>query len=74
MTVITTDLLQQTPDLLRQKIANAVIFQNPYKQGKNVLRLLYHHIIRQPDDTVQLIAPQVLLSSNLEAYLHEDEN
>ena len=74
MTVITTDLLQQTPDLLRQKIANAVIFQNPYKQGKNVLRLLYHHIIRQPDDTVQHIAPQVLLSSNLDAYLHEDEN
>ncbi len=73
MTIITTDLLRQTPTLLRQKIANAVIFQNPYKQGKNVIRMLYHHITKQPDHTIQLIPPQVLLSSNLEAYLYDDE-
>lgn len=73
MTIITTDLLRQTPALLRQKTANAVIFQNPYKQGKNVIRMLYHHIAKQPDHTVQLIPPQVLLSSNLEAYLYDDE-
>ena len=72
MTVITTDLLTQTPELLRQKIANAVIFQNPFKQGKNVVRMLYRYLIRQPDEDVKLLAPRVLLSSNLAAYLYRD--
>jgi len=71
MTVITTDLLSETPELLRQKIANAVIFQNPFKQGKNVVRMLYKHLIRQPDGDVKLLAPRVLLSSNLQAYLFD---
>ena len=74
MTVITTDLLTQTPELLRQKIANAVIFQKPFKQGKNVVRMLYHHLIRQPEASVKLLAPRVLLSSNLEAYLYRDSD
>jgi ABC-type sugar transport system substrate-binding protein len=71
MTVITTDLLAETPELLRQKIANAVIFQNPFKQGKNVVRMLYNHLIRQPNADVKLLAPRVLLSSNLQAYLFD---
>ncbi len=73
MTIITTDLLRRTPMLLRNKTARAVIFQNPYKQGKNVIRMLYHHITKQPDHTVQLIPPQILLSSNLDAYLYDEE-
>ena len=74
LTVITTDLLKHTPTLQRQKASTAVIFQNPYKQGKNVVRLLYQYIIRQTSEpSVQLIPPQVLLTSNLEAYLYDDE-
>ena len=46
--MITTDLLPETPGLLSEKIANAVIFQNPFKQGKNVIRAIYEHIIGTP--------------------------
>ena len=69
ITVITTDLLPETPGLLSEKIANAVIFQNPFKQGKNVIRAIYEHIIGTPGEPIQLIIPQILLSSNAQAYM-----
>lgn len=75
LSVITTDLLRQTPALLRQRVATAVIFQNPYKQGKNVVRTLYHYITeQQTTPSVQYIAPQILLSSNLSAYLYGERD
>ena len=38
------------------------------------MRMLYHHLIRQPEASVKLLAPRVLLSSNLEAYLYRDSD
>ena len=73
ITVITTDLLVETPRLLSERVSNAVIFQNPYKQGKNVIRAIYEHIIGNATEPVQLIIPQILLSSNVQAYLKRDE-
>ncbi len=74
ITVITTDLLRDTPKLLKAKVSNAVIFQNPYKQGKNVLRHLYDYITGSKGEQIRLITPQILLSSNVDAYLKRDEN
>lgn len=74
ITIITTDLLTETPRLLSDGISNAVIFQNPHKQGKKVIRAIYEHIIGNSAESVQLIIPQILLSSNAQAYLKKDEN
>ena len=68
ITIITTDLLADTPQLLKSKVANATIFQNPYKQGKNVARHIYNYIVNGSDGGVHLITPQILLSSNVDSY------
>lgn len=67
--IVTTDLLSDTPDILKNKIASATIFQNPYKQGKNVVKNLYQYIISKSPEGVHLIAPHILLSSNIKPYL-----
>jgi len=72
LTIVTTDLLKETPMLLKQKNATATIFQNPYRQGRNVVKLLYNHIISQTDKGEHLLAPQILLSSNVDAYLNNN--
>ena len=73
LTIITTDLLKETQELLNQKIASATIFQNPYRQGRNVIKLFYNYITKQTDSGINLITPQIVLSSNLESYLQESE-
>ncbi len=72
LTVITTDLLADTPGLLKERIACAAIFQNPFRQGKNVVRSLYYYITGTQSGGLQLISPEILLSSNVTAYLGED--
>lgn len=76
ITIITTDLLADTSKLLKSKIANATIFQNPYKQGKHVARCLYNYIVNGSDNGVHLISPQILLSSNIDSYVSakKDDN
>lgn len=69
LAVITTDVLSETPHLLQTGVANATIFQNPYRQGKTVVRQLYNSIISHVSDSIRLIPPQVVLSSNIDAYL-----
>lgn len=71
LTIITTDLLRKTPEFLKNRLSTAVIFQNPYRQGKNVLRALYDHITQKTGEDISLIAPHILLSSNVEAYLSQ---
>lgn len=72
LTVITTDLLRQTPQILKDRLATAAIFQNPYRQGKNVLRYLYDYVTRSSGEHVHLIAPHILLASNVDAHLSEE--
>ena len=69
LSIITTDLLRETPELLRNKVANATIFQNPYKQGKNVVRFLYNYITTKTDSGVHLLSPHIILSSNISSYI-----
>ncbi len=70
LTIITTDLLKETPEFLNKKIATVTIFQNPYKQGRTVVKLLYDYIVKKTNAGTHLIAPHILLSSNLDNYLH----
>jgi LacI family transcriptional regulator len=72
LTIITTDLLRQTPQILKDRLATAAIFQNPYRQGKNVLRYLYDYVTRSTGEHVHLIAPHILLASNVDAHLSEE--
>ena len=72
LSIITTDLLTKTPELLRNRTANATIFQNPFKQGKQVVRLLYNYITAKTDSGEHLILPRILLSSNVDAYSFEE--
>lgn len=69
LSIITTDILKETPELLDEKVANAAIFQNPHKQGKDVVKFLYSYITAQKDAGAHFIAPQILLSSNIKLYL-----
>ncbi len=69
LAVITTDILSETPELLQHGIANAAVFQNPYRQGKNVVRQLYNLLISHNGEGIRLIPPQIVLSSNISAYL-----
>ena len=72
LAVVTTDLLKKTPELLKSRIANATIFQDPFAQGKLVVRLLYNYITTKKDCGQHFILPQILLSSNVDAYLSEN--
>lgn len=71
LSIITTDLLSETPDLLRNKVANAAIFQNPFKQGKMVTRSLYNYITAKESGGTHLLNPHIILSSNLDSYLFD---
>jgi len=71
LSIITTDLLSETPSLLRNKVADATIFQNPFKQGKMVTRSLYNCIISKTSKGTYLINPHIILSSNLDSYLFD---
>lgn len=64
--IVTTDLLSETPQLLKKKIANATIFQNPFRQGKTALRELYNYITNKKTDSKQLLVPHILLASHFE--------
>ena len=65
-TIITTDLLKETPRLLRAKVANATIFQEPFQQGERVINHLYGFITEKTGSGAHYIDPKILLSSNLE--------
>ena len=73
LSIITTDLLFETPKLLQNKIANATIFQNPFKQGKMVTRFLYNYITSKTNTGTHLITPHIILSSNLKSYLFDND-
>lgn len=66
--IITTDLLEETPQILYDGTASATIFQDPYRQGKNAVKNLYDYIVsKQAEDTYSII-PSIILSSNVSFY------
>ncbi|MBE6598508.1 MAG: LacI family DNA-binding transcriptional regulator [Ruminococcaceae bacterium] len=67
--IITTDLLPETPEILRDGTASAVIFQNPWRQGRNAIRSLYDYLLTKTTTEDHSISPEIIISSNLNAYL-----
>ena len=74
ISIITTDLLSETPDLLKEKIADATIFQNPFKQGKLVLNSLYNFIITKKHKKTDPLSPHIILSSNVDSYIFKSKS
>ncbi len=72
--IITTDLFDETRELLRQGIVCGTIFQDPYKQGKDVVEKLYYYICGRPVAGSYYISPQLILTSNRNQYLCEAES
>lgn len=64
--IVTTDIVSETPLLLKNKTANATIYQMPYRQGKVAIRNLYNHLVNVPCNSVQLLLPQIVLESNVD--------
>ena len=60
LTIITTDLLKETSGLLERKTASATIFQNPYRQGKMVVKLLYNFITKKECPEKYLLTPHIV--------------
>ena len=68
--IITTDLLRDTPDLLRSGIACATLFQNPFQQGEAVVKLLYDRLVLDKAPDNRLLTPTFIFKSNLPDYLN----
>ncbi|MBQ7726185.1 MAG: LacI family DNA-binding transcriptional regulator [Clostridia bacterium] len=67
--IVTTDLLKDTPDLFHNGITDAVIFQNPFRQGKDVIKALYTYLTQGVLEKTHLLTPILLFSSNVKDYL-----
>lgn len=67
--IITTDLLHETPDILKDETACATIFQDPYRQGRDVLKHLYTYLISKEEEGIHFITPSIIFSSNVNAYI-----
>lgn len=63
--IITTDLFEETRELLQREIACATIFQDPYRQGKDVVRRIYRYLFDGTGEGQFLITPQAVFSSNM---------
>ncbi len=68
LTIVTNDILPQIPSLLKANVADATIFQNPFKQGKCVIDFLYNYVTTGSDAGKHYITPQIVLSSNVEPH------
>jgi LacI family transcriptional regulator len=66
--IVTTDLFDETKELLEKGIACATIFQDPYKQGKDIVKHLYQFICDKSGSGKFLLIPQVIFTSNMNMY------
>ncbi len=63
--IVTTDLMEETRDLLSRHVIRATIFQNPYLQGKKVVELLYRQICGKEMTEKYHVYPQVVFTANM---------
>lgn len=68
--IVASDTLPMILDFLKQGIINATIFQNPFLQGKTLIKNIYE-IITENDESkkgIHYLDPEVVLASNIEIY------
>ncbi len=66
--IVTTDLLEETPAILKEGLAFATIYQDPYRHGKMAVLKLYNAITTKQSESDYLILPTILFSSNVDFY------
>lgn len=66
--IVTTDLVAHTPEILTDGTATAVIFQDPWRQGRCAIKSLYDYLLTKNVADDYSITPGIILSSNLSAY------
>lgn len=68
--IITSDIFPELIEYIRKGVVHASIFQDPFRQGRLVFRKLYEYISGDKDSIGDVtISPQILLDSNLEAFI-----
>lgn len=73
LNIITTDLFEETRRMLREERIYATIFQDPYGQGKQVIKKMYKYICGESVGQRYNILPQIIFSSNCNQYLPDAE-
>lgn len=71
--IIASDVFQEVIEFMHDDIIQATIYQNPFRQGKSAVKVLYRSItenIKSIPDV--LIQPQIVLESNLPAFIHSN--
>lgn len=72
--IVTTDLFKENVKLLEARIANASIFQAPYKQGKEAVKKLYKHMTNEFVTENVTIPPILVLRSNMYSFKKSDSD
>lgn len=72
--IITTDLFDETRKMLDEEKIYATIFQDPYRQGKDVVKKMYKKICGQDINGRFNILPHAIFSSNCYHYLTDSES
>lgn len=62
--IVTTDLTDETKDLLARGRIRATIYQNPFLQGKRAIELLYQRICENDTELTYYVNPQIVFSMN----------
>jgi LacI family transcriptional regulator len=72
--IVASDIFPKMSEYIRNSTVTASIFQNPYKQAESAVMNLYYHLTdkRNIPKTVKII-PQIVMSSNIEAYENPEE-
>lgn len=63
--IVATDLLPETKRSLQNRTIRAIIFQDPFLQGKSVLELVYRHLCHETDEKEVLLSPRILFPSDV---------
>jgi LacI family transcriptional regulator len=69
--IVTSDIFPELSEYIKRGIVSATIFQDPFRQGRLAFKKLYEYISgdRERQEDV-IIPPQILIESNMEAYLN----
>lgn len=66
--ILATDLPEEIRRFLQDETVSATIFQDPYRQGKDVIKRLYQYACDGQGAGKYLIQPQIIFSSNANLY------
>lgn len=73
--IITSDVFPEVSHFLNDGVIDATIYQDPFKQGRSAVKALYQAITEKVDALPDVfIQPQIVIDSNLSAYIHSDLN